>query len=230
MHIYLWTNQFPYGYAPMQKSLCSRLYSEKETKIIWLSLLVTQTDYSAICRDIEQLIYRSALLSCLDFAHTHMHETFGHRNHFYYASKLISKSSFIFFYTISSGNLTYFVHISCTIFILSKYCYDLMPGADKKTVIFQFFIVFNIQSGGSSFISVCTLIVEKRLLFCVINKKISVPKMIIVLVDKKGRFRIPLIPLIRLSLLLLLFNLLLYRSFLTDSYIYFHQYIQGEPF
>jgi len=62
-----------------------------------------------------------------------------------------------------------------------------MLRADKKTIIFQFSFVFVIQPGGSHFIFMYTLIVEKRLLFCVINKKISVPKMIIDLVDKTGK-------------------------------------------
>jgi len=39
-----------------------------------LSLLVTQTDSSAVCLDIERLIYGPVLLLCLDLAHTHMHE------------------------------------------------------------------------------------------------------------------------------------------------------------
>jgi len=47
------------------------------------TLLVTQTDYSAVCRDNQQLIYRTALLTCLDFAHTHMHESLIDRNLFY---------------------------------------------------------------------------------------------------------------------------------------------------
>jgi len=114
-----------------------------------------------------------------------MYEHLAYRNHFYYASKLISKSSFIFFYATSNRKLSYFMHINCTIFILSKYCYDLMPEANKKTAIFQLlFFVFNIQSRVSCFISVCTLIVEKCLLFYAINKKISMCKRIIVLVDK----------------------------------------------
>jgi len=37
-----------------------------------LPLLITQTDYSAVYRDIEQLIYRSVLFLSLDLAHIHM--------------------------------------------------------------------------------------------------------------------------------------------------------------
>jgi len=37
---------------------------------------------------------------------------------------------------------------------------------------FNFFLIFNIKSGGSRFVSVCTLIMEEHLLFCATNKKI----------------------------------------------------------
>jgi len=105
-----------------------------------LSLLVIQTDYGAIYRDIGQLIYCSVLLLYRSLTLNNMHENVTSRNYFYYDSKLISKSLFIFLHAIFNWKLCYFVHINCNIFILSKFCYGLTLEADKKTVIFQFFL------------------------------------------------------------------------------------------